>query len=251
MTITVQTVFTDPDVLASDSLAGDLLKLGSLRQWFSFDERFAPRVNGSIPTLVDRKGSGASLAQATVGKQAVPATALIGPAPAAGVGVFTAANQTNYAWAGPPQDDLTKPFTWAFTFKPGDTSAVGNLFGSLTSGSIRAVVNYNLAGAARVVFQFGTVSLIIPINLTAWNAIIVSYDGTNLKAWVNGVAVASVAASGAPGSGGLRLGALSDGASQFWDGQMRDVMLFSGDLFSVAPAVNLLKAYFANAYGIG
>ncbi|HGY1290582.1 TPA: hypothetical protein ACNUZJ_005395, partial [Raoultella ornithinolytica] len=76
------------------------------------------------------------------------------------------------------------------------------------------------------------------------------YDGTNIFLRVNGT-TASVAAAGSPSTSVFALGALP-GGSQFWDGDVSDIVMCNVALNASAGASLLTKltAFYKDVYGL-
>ena len=127
------------------------------------------------------------------------------------------------------------------------------------SGAVGGPYMLRLNGANRVRFRAGntqmTTSAVIPAANT-WYHLAATYDGSELRVYVNGVSVASLPAGAPQADNGLKLtiGRFSDGGSPF-NGLLDDVRLYSRalsagevlDIFNQAPGQASLRGQWSSS----
>lgn len=245
-------IITDPNFTATNllpaTIAAQLLADASLRHWFearaglcTFDTGAGNTDN--IISFNDRKGTAQKLTRFSGTQHAVRQTNQINGYEAA---LFAQSASDRYTLGGETAPDYSQPFSWFLTFKFNDTAINKNIAGTFTSSSARAIVIYDAAADA-VKFRFNGAFLTIPVSRTAWNALVVSYDGTRIRARAGGVEQAPVSISATPGTATFNLGALN--GSQYWDGWIKHCLMFNGDV--LADATNLARlTALASGYGL-
>lgn len=240
-------IITDPAFTATDlvpaTIAAQLLAEASLRHWFEARTGLCTLDSGNIVSFDDRKGTAAKLTRHSGTQHAALAAASIQTYESA---LFDQSQSDRYNFGGVTQPDFSQPFSWFLTFKFDDTAINKNICGTFTSAGARAIVIYD-ADAAAVKFRFNGAAMTIPVSRTAWNALVVSYDGTRIRGRAAGLEQAPITITGTPGTATFNLGSLS--TSQYWDGWIKHCLMFNGDV--LADTTNLARlTVLAASYGL-
>jgi hypothetical protein len=215
----------------------------SMRHWFEARTGLCTLDTGNILSFDDWTGTAAKLTRHGPTQHAALAAGSIGLFESA---LFDQTQLDRYNFGGVAQPDFSQPFSWFLTFKFDDTAINKNICGTFTSGTARAIVVYDTNTNA-VSFKFNGASMTIPVSRTAWNALLVSYDGTRIRGRANGVEPTPITITGSPGTATFNLGSLSN--SQYWDGWIKHCVMFDGDTLADPVLVEGLEDV-AGFYGL-
>ncbi len=218
--------------------------------WWKFDECQGATANDSISTRSGTITPGAG-SQATVGNCTTNASTMWyngrtgkynGSLNFEGTDDYVVSSNTDFVATAP---NTSKNFSWGGWFYP-TTSAVSKTlihknkeFRLTTDGSSQPNCSI-YSGGAFVTSAVSTQAL----TLSAWNHVLCTYDGTNIKVYVNGNLIAQAAQTGAVTADvttALNVGRDS-AASGFFSGQIDEIKFWTYDLTAYQAKIEYNQA---------
>lgn len=247
--IVVAQNFKNNALPSGESLASALIADAGVKNWFQADANSVTLSGSDIASFNDRKGTASKLTRADAANGATLVSNAFGPYSGAR---FNAVESDRSLFNGNSLD-LTQQFSWSGVATLRALAATSNLCGTFTSSLVRAILNVSVSGgnAGKLTFLMGTATCVGPtLELNQPFAFACGYDGTNIFLRVNGN-ISSVAAAGSPSSSAFALGALP-GGSQFWDGDVSDIVMCNVALNTSAGAslLSKLAAFYKDVYGL-
>jgi len=228
-------------------LTKQITLLANFLGWIQGDSRYASILSSKVASL---GGPGSmTVSQSIAGNRG----ALVDNAAPGGYSALalSVANSSRYPLAT-GAIDTTQPFTIFALIKPDLPGASsGSAMGRFTSSTARTLLSSPAGGTAQMIFYYAATLIGIPVVYGAWNAIWFGWDGTNIKARSAGVNVADVPSVADTTVGAFVIGGLSSGG-QYFNGQLSDMIAFSGNMFSPANAASfaMINTYVQNVYGL-
>jgi len=228
-------------------LTKQISSLANFTGWLQADSRYCSVVSGKVASM---GGPGAmQVSQSVAGNRGV----LVDNAAPGGYSALalSVANSSRYPLSS-GAIDTTQPFTIFALIKPDLPGASsGACMGRFTSSTARTLLSSAANATTQMIFYYASTLIGVPVTYGSWNAIWFGWDGANLKVRSNGVSVADVASAADTTVGAFVVGGLSSGG-QYFNGQIADMISFSGNMFSPANAAAfaMVNTYVQNVYGL-
>ena len=220
--------------------------LEAIDHWFMASADTCTIEDGKIAAFVDLLNpSTVTMDQATAGQRAILDDEQIGTWPAA---QFVKADGVQYLLTGATFDPTT-PFCVISDFRRRDANLENSVVAGCSSSCYWGFVG---SSATNFLFRWGSATITAPVTVDDWHWFIADYDGVNIRLSVDGGAVQSTAAIGAPSTpGALVWGNTTSGsAGNKFDGQGTDLIVGSGAVLADPTARDLFRQYFAGTLGI-
>lgn len=228
-------------------LTKQIVSLPNFTGWIQADSRYASILSSKVASL---GGPGSMTVSQSV---ATNRGVLVDNAAPSGYSALalSVANSSRYPLAT-GNIDTTKPFSIFVLIKPDLPGASsGSALGRFVSSTARTLLSSAANATAQMIFYYAGTLIGVPVVYGAWNTIWVGWDGTNIKARSNGVNVPDVASVADTATGAFVIGGLSSGG-QYFNGQLSDMISFSGSMFSSqnASSFAMVNTYIQNVYGL-
>lgn len=228
-------------------LTKQIVSLPNFTGWIQADSRYASILSSKVASL---GGPGSMTASQSV---ATNRGVLVDNATPGGYSALalSVANSSRYPLAT-GNIDTTQPFSIFVLIKPDLPGASsGSALGRFVSSTARTLLSSAANATAQMIFYYAGTLIGVPVVYGAWNTIWVGWDGANIKARSNGVNVPDVASVADTATGAFVIGGLSSGG-QYFNGQLSDMISFSGSMFSSqnASSFAMVNTYIQNVYGL-
>ncbi|ROR14963.1 hypothetical protein [Erwinia sp. JUb26] len=247
--IVVAQNFNNSTLPVGESLAGSILADAGLLHWFQADANHVTLIGTDIVSFNDKKSTTSKLTRASDITGATLVAGLFGSYAGA---QFNLSESDRSIFSGDTLV-LTSPYTWSGVATLRTLAASCTMCGTFTSATIRAILAVSISGAnaGKLVFQYGTATAVGPtLELNKPFAFACGFDGVSIFIRMGGITY-TAAAAGAPSTSPFALGALP-GGSQFWDGNISDLIMCNVAVTATAGAAMLAKltAFYKSVYGL-